>query len=288
MRSSSPAIAPMAARASCLTCLPTSTSSAVSTPREPSTNRRLPRRRTKGRPRKKGKRLPGMKPWAEDSNQPWMRLDFDQFGLHPSLAVKTIPALYYKAGRDRLLTLVLVRDLEGKRPDQMFSAPSSIGPLSKSSPPTRAAGPSNAPLKTASNSWVWRIRPIVFPRPSNAPRPGVDPLQLGGDFVPPDGSPLPSRSLPPLVPQEARAIVRRHVDDLRRVSYDEKTEGLLPKQCRLKTWIAQLTELLSRTGSVGLQPGIPACHSGSQGTRREEIHPPGRFPIRLEICETRT
>ena len=38
----------------------------------------------------------------------------------PRLAVKTIQALYYKAGRDRLLTIVLVRDLEGKRPDQMF------------------------------------------------------------------------------------------------------------------------------------------------------------------------
>ena len=50
--------------------------------------------KTKGRPRKKGIRLPGMKPWAEDSNQPWSRLDFDQFGLHASLAVKTIPALY--------------------------------------------------------------------------------------------------------------------------------------------------------------------------------------------------
>ncbi len=36
------------------------------------------------------------------------------------MAVKTIQALYYKAGRDRLLTIVLVRDLEGKRPDQMF------------------------------------------------------------------------------------------------------------------------------------------------------------------------
>ena len=40
--------------------------------------------------------------------------------MHATLAVKTIQALYYKAGRDRLLTIVLVRDLEGKRPDQMF------------------------------------------------------------------------------------------------------------------------------------------------------------------------
>src|SRR5262249_1140207 len=76
--------------------------------------------KTKGRTRKKGKRLPAMKLWAEDSSLPWTRLDFDQFGLHAALAVKTINALYYKAGGDRLLTIVLVRDLEGKRPDQMF------------------------------------------------------------------------------------------------------------------------------------------------------------------------
>ena len=35
---------------------------------------------------------------------------------------------------------------------------------------------------------------------------------------------------------------------LRRVSYDEKTEGLPFQRSPLKTWIAQLTELLSRTG----------------------------------------
>ena len=35
---------------------------------------------------------------------------------------------------------------------------------------------------------------------------------------------------------------------LRRVSYQEKMPQPLPKQSGLKTWIAQLTELLSRTG----------------------------------------
>ena len=35
---------------------------------------------------------------------------------------------------------------------------------------------------------------------------------------------------------------------LRRVSYEEKTPQPLPEQSGLKTWIAQLTELLSRTG----------------------------------------
>ena len=61
-----------------------------------------------------------MAEWAKDPAQPWTRLKFNQFGLHATLAVKTIKALYYKAGGDRELTIVLVRDLEGKRPDQMF------------------------------------------------------------------------------------------------------------------------------------------------------------------------
>ena len=55
----------------------------------------------------------GSGPWADDPKQPWTELTFDQFGFHATLAVKTIQALYYKAGRDRLLTIVLVRDLAG-------------------------------------------------------------------------------------------------------------------------------------------------------------------------------
>jgi hypothetical protein len=35
---------------------------------------------------------------------------------------------------------------------------------------------------------------------------------------------------------------------LRRVSYEEKTETLLAEPSGLKTWIAQITELLSRAG----------------------------------------
>jgi len=74
----------------------------------------------KGAPRKKGARLPGMAEWADDPRQPWKKLVFDQYGLHATLLVKTIQALYYKAGKDRLLTIILVRDALGKRPDQMF------------------------------------------------------------------------------------------------------------------------------------------------------------------------
>src|SRR5436305_7312102 len=73
----------------------------------------------KGRPRKKGDRLPGMAEWAADATA-WEDLEFDEYGLHATLQVKTIRAWYYKAGKDRLLTIVLVRDTVGGRPDQMF------------------------------------------------------------------------------------------------------------------------------------------------------------------------
>jgi hypothetical protein len=73
----------------------------------------------KGASRKKGDRLPKMAEWAADTT-PWEELEFDRYGLHATLQVKTIRALYYKAGKDRLLTIVLVRDLVGGRPDQMF------------------------------------------------------------------------------------------------------------------------------------------------------------------------
>jgi hypothetical protein len=73
----------------------------------------------KGPSRKKGDRLPKMAGWAADTT-PWEELEFDRYGLHATLQVKTIRALYYKAGKDRLLTIVLVRDLVGGRPDQMF------------------------------------------------------------------------------------------------------------------------------------------------------------------------
>lgn len=80
----------------------------------------LPGQKRKGRPRKKGERLPGMAAWAADRTRHWEVLGFDQFGLHATLWVKAIQALYYKAGKDRLLRIVLVHDPEGKRPDQMF------------------------------------------------------------------------------------------------------------------------------------------------------------------------
>ena len=65
---------------------------------------------------KKGERLPGMVEWANDFRRTWKQLVFNQFGLHATLLVKTMQAVYYKAGKDRLLTIVLVRDVVGETP----------------------------------------------------------------------------------------------------------------------------------------------------------------------------
>lgn len=72
-----------------------------------------------GRRRKKGRRLPGMAEWAKAKSK-WRTLKFDEYGFHATIRIKVIKALYYKAGKDRLLTIVLVQDTLGKRPDQMF------------------------------------------------------------------------------------------------------------------------------------------------------------------------
>ena len=203
--------------------------------------------KSKGRPRKKGDRLPGMAAWAENPDQPWTKLEFDQFGLHAALAVKTIRALYYKSGGDRLLTIVLVRDLKGGRPDQMFYC-------------TKLEWDARQILSTYAYRWaiectfenckqlmglgeqanrlrkaVERTAPIAFFLYSMVV---VWFHRVGHEFVQ-----FPNR---PWYRHKQEPSFADMLTTLRQVGYDEKTELLLPKQCVLKTWIAQLTEFLSR------------------------------------------
>ena len=207
--------APTAVKASSLTCRPTFTSSAMCIPMEHSTSRPPPKKeKCKGPARKKGDRLPGMKQWADDPDRPWTKLKFNQFGLYATLEVKTIQALYYKAGKDRLLTIVLMATWKGNAPIRCSIVPSLIGRRGKSLGLRFAAGPLNAPLKIASSSWAWRTLPIVFPRPSCGHcAAGVVHLHSGSGLVSPDGSSIATLSLPALVHQEGRTIVCRHVDD---------------------------------------------------------------------------
>jgi hypothetical protein len=204
---------------------------------------------TRGRSRKKGERLPKMKQWAEDPTQPWTKLKFNQFGLHATLAVKTIRALYYTAGADRLLTIVLVHDLEGKRPDQMFYC-------------TKLDWTARQILSAYACRWAIECtfenckQFLGLEDPANRLPKAVErtaPMaliiyslvivwfhQTGHRSVR-----FPFR---PWYPKKQEPSFADVLTSLRRVSYQEQTERPSSKRCPLKTLIAQLTELLSQAG----------------------------------------
>ena len=212
-------------------------------PAPPETDRR------RGRARKKGNRLPGMKPWAEDPEEPWTRLVFDQFGLHATLDVKTRQALYYKAGRDRLLSIVLVRDVQGKRPDQMFYC-------------TKLDWTARQILSAYACRWAIECtfenckQFLGLEDPANRLPKAVARTAPMALFIYTlvvvwfhhRGHQLLRFPFRPWYPHKEEPSFADMLTTLRRVSYEEKTQQLLPDRTRLKTWIAQLTELLSRTG----------------------------------------
>jgi hypothetical protein len=207
-----------------------------------------PNTKTKGRPRKKGARLPGMAVWAEDPKQPWTELKFHQFGLHATLAVKTIQALYSKSGGDRLLTIVLVRDEEGGCPDQMFCC-------------TQLDWDARQILSTYACRWVIECtfenckQLMGLGEQANRVAKAIERTalmafflyslvvwfhQVGHRFVQFPVRPWSTRKQEPSFADM--------LTTLRRVNSEEKTGPLLPEPCGLKTWIAQITELLNRAG----------------------------------------
>jgi hypothetical protein len=203
----------------------------------------------RGQPRKKGDRLPGMAEWAADPEKPWMTLFFDRFGLHAVLEVKTIQALYYKAGRDRLLTIVLVRDVEGKRPDQMFYC-------------TKLDWSAWEILALYACRWAiectfeYSKQFLGLEDPANRLPKAVQrtaPMALFIDtlvvvWFHRTGHESVEFPFRPWYPQKETTSFADMLTTLRRLSYEEKTEGVVGNGTSLKTWIAQLIELLSRTG----------------------------------------
>jgi hypothetical protein len=203
--------------------------------------------KSKGAPRKKGDRLPGMAEWANDPTKPWTELDFDQFGLHTRLAVKTQQALYYKAGGPRLLNIVLTRDLKGQRPDSMFYC-------------TKLDWDARHILSTYAYRWAIECtfesckQLLGLEDPANRLPKAVArtaPMALilfslivvwfhhaGHRWLR-----FPIR---PWYQRKQEPSFADLLTTLRRVSYNDKIQPLLPKRCRLKTWITQFTELLSR------------------------------------------
>jgi DDE superfamily endonuclease len=205
--------------------------------------------KTPGAPRKKGDRLPGRAEWAADPERPWTRLDFDQFGLHATLDVKTIRALYYKSGRDRLLTIVLVHDVEGKRPDQMFYC-------------TKTDWTARQVLSAYACRWAIECtfefckQFLGLEDPANRLPKAVERTAPMAMFIYTlvvvwfhrEGHRSVQFPFRPWYKKKVEPSFADMLTTLRRLSYDEKTEGVLSEHTRLESWIAQLTELLSRTG----------------------------------------
>lgn len=82
---------------------------------------RPPRRRPgqKGRPRRRGARLPKL-PWLAVHRRRWDALPLTLYGRAVCPQVFTLTALWYHALRDHPLRIVVVRDPTGKRRDEAF------------------------------------------------------------------------------------------------------------------------------------------------------------------------
>src|SRR5271157_930640 len=105
---------------------------------------------------------------------------------------------------------------------------------------------------------------------------GVVHLHSDSDLVSPDGSSIATFSVPALVHQEGRTIVRRYVDD----PEAGQLPGKNPTTASRTVW----PENLDRPGHRASQPNRvsdtstedPASSTSSRSIRRGEFHPPGR------------
>jgi len=81
-----------------------------------------PRRKRgqRGRPRKKGRRLPAQEQLARRTTRGWIRTTIDVRGKPVDRLLLSRPVLWYHVCPQRLVVLVIVRDLTGRRPDEFF------------------------------------------------------------------------------------------------------------------------------------------------------------------------
>jgi hypothetical protein len=157
--------------------------------------------------------------------------------------------LYYKAGGQRLLTIVLTRDLLGKRPDQMFYC-------------TKLDWEPQQILATYAYRWAIECtfenckQYLGLEDPANRLPLAVQrtaPMALllyslivvwfhqGGHRY----LRFPER---PWYTTKEEPSFADLLTTVRRVSCEEKTQTLESNPCLLKAWLTQLTELLSRVG----------------------------------------
>jgi len=102
-----------------------------------------PRRQgQRGRPRKKGRRLPTPEALARQSRTGWHRAVVDERGQAVERLLLCRPVLWYAVCPDRQVLLVIGRDPHGKQRDDFFSRRIWRRPAPGSPRITRAAGPS--------------------------------------------------------------------------------------------------------------------------------------------------
>lgn len=202
-----------------------------------------------GRPRKKGVRLPTIDEWAEDPRSRWTTYAFDQYGLHTIVRWKWQDALYYQAGKSRLMRIILVEDLQGKRGRQVFfcTNPQLTVPFI---------------LRTYALRWSIEVtfenckQLLGIADPANrkeeavrrtAPMAGVlyGLIVLWFDAVGHEHVQFPDR---PWYPQKRDASFGDMLTTLRRLSWNEKTTPLIGNQGPLKAVVDQLTYFLCLAG----------------------------------------
>lgn len=76
--------------------------------------------RGRGRPRKKGPRLPSPKQMAQDRRRPWTKATVQLYGRKVKVWYQSIDALWYSSAGQKLLRIVVVRDPRGRRRDDCF------------------------------------------------------------------------------------------------------------------------------------------------------------------------
>ena len=202
----------------------------------------------RGRRRKKGERLSSMQEWADDATS-WTAHQFDQYGLHAALSVKTRQGLYYTAGKDRLLTFVLVRDDSGKRPLSIFYC-------------TLLDWTFQQILSTYASRWSIEVafengkQMLGFEDPANRLPKAVQRtapmamllVSLVTLWFHQAGHREVKFPLRPWYPKKKEPSFGDMLSTLRRLSWTELWQGAVGNEDQAKKTFAQMTEFLSRPG----------------------------------------
>ena len=250
----------------------------MSIPRRRSTNRRLPRpNKTKGRPARKAI---GCRAWPSGprtrTNPGRDSTSTSSASMPPWRSRRSRPCTT-KSGRDRLLTIVLVRDIEGKRPDQMFYC-------------TKLDWTARQILSAYACRWAIECtfenckQFLGLEDPANRLPKAVERTAPMALFLYSlvvvwfhrTGSSIRAFPLPTLVPEEGRTVVRRHVDDpeagqLRGENRETACEPVITENLDCPAHRASQPHRV-----IGLPPRIPEPRTTSRPIRRGEFHPPGR------------